>query len=111
MRKQLISEAQRMQKLAGMPISEMALPEMARTAGTGGAYTITEKGEEILKQTNDEIDEIVFVSINNKEKGAIGTLNQLDQIIFIHQINEIIFCAKDTSSLTYRRNTSTLVIT
>ena len=50
MRKQLISEAQRMQKLAGMTISEMALPEMARTAGTGGAYTITEKGEEILKQ-------------------------------------------------------------
>jgi hypothetical protein len=51
MKQQLISEAQRMQKLAGMPISEMALPEMARTAGTGGAYTITEKGEEILKQT------------------------------------------------------------
>jgi hypothetical protein len=50
MSKQFISEAQRMQKLAGMPISEMALPEMARTADTGGAYTITDKGEEILKQ-------------------------------------------------------------
>ena len=44
MSKQFITEAQRMQKLANMPISEMALPEMARTAGTGGAYTITEKG-------------------------------------------------------------------
>jgi hypothetical protein len=48
--KQFISEAQRMQKLAGMPVNEMALPEMARTAGTGGAYMITDKGEEILKQ-------------------------------------------------------------
>jgi len=72
MKQQLISEAQRMQKLAGMPISEMALPEMARTAGTGGAYTITEKGEEILKQTkaagkapegikNSEIAALVFL--------------------------------------------------
>ena len=48
--KQFISEAQRMQKLAGMPVNEMALPEMARTAGTGGAYMITDQGEEILKQ-------------------------------------------------------------
>jgi GT2 family glycosyltransferase len=54
--------------------------------------------KEILKQTNDEIDEILFVSINDKENEAIGTLNQLDQITFIHQINEIIFCAKDTSA-------------
>jgi GT2 family glycosyltransferase len=54
--------------------------------------------KEILKQTNDEIDEIVYVSVNEKEKEAIGTLNQLDQITFIHQINEIIFCAKDTSA-------------
>jgi hypothetical protein len=72
MGKQFISEAQRMQKLAGIPISEMALPEMARTAGTGGAYTITEKGEEILKQTkaagkapegikNSEIAALVFL--------------------------------------------------
>ena len=31
-------------------IQEMSLPEMARTAGTGGAYSITPDGEEILKQ-------------------------------------------------------------
>jgi len=72
MSKQFITEAQRMQKLAGMPISEMALPEMARTAGTGGAYTITEKGEEILKQAkasgaapegikNSELATLVFL--------------------------------------------------
>lgn len=72
MKKQFITETARMQKLAGMPISEMALPEMARTAGTGGAYSITEKGEEILKQTkasgkapegikNSEIAALVFL--------------------------------------------------
>jgi hypothetical protein len=72
MSKQLIAEAQRMQKLANMPISEMAIPEMARTAGTGGAYTITEKGEEILKQAkasgaapegikNSELAALVFL--------------------------------------------------
>jgi hypothetical protein len=72
MSKQFITEAQRMQKLANMPISEMALPEMARTAGTGGAYTITEKGEEILKQAkasgaapegikNSELAALVFL--------------------------------------------------
>lgn len=78
MSKQFISEAQRMQKLAGMPISEMALPEMARTAGTGGAYSITEKGEEILKQAkasgaapegikNSELAALVFLYKAKKE--------------------------------------------
>ena len=78
MSKQFITEAQRMQKLANMPISEMALPEMARTAGTGGAYTITEKGEEILKQAkatgkapegikNSEIAALVFLFKAKKE--------------------------------------------
>jgi hypothetical protein len=78
MAKQFITEAQRMQKLANMPISEMALPEFARTADTGGAYTITEKGEEILKQAkatgkapegikNSEIAALVFLFKAKKE--------------------------------------------
>lgn len=78
MAKQFISEAQRMQKLANMPISEMALPEFARPAGTGGAYTITEKGEEVLKQAkatgkapegikNSEIAALVFLFKAKKE--------------------------------------------
>jgi hypothetical protein len=86
MRKQLISEAQRMQKLAGMTISEMALPEMARTAGTGGAYTITEKGEEILKQTkaagkapdgikNSEIAALVFLFKAKKDGNRVQKID------------------------------------
>lgn len=55
----------------------------------------------ILKQTNDKIETIDRVSIGEeKEKNTVGTLNQLDQITFIHGINEIIFCAKDTSAQT-----------
>jgi GT2 family glycosyltransferase len=54
---------------------------------------------DILKQTNEKIDLIEHVSPGeNKETGAVGTLNQLDQIAHIHGINEIIFCAKDTSA-------------
>lgn len=60
-----------------------------------------ERVSEILSQTNDEIETIEHVSSGEiKEKGAIGTLNQLDQITYILGINEIIFCAKDTSAQT-----------
>jgi GT2 family glycosyltransferase len=56
---------------------------------------------DILKQTNEKIDLIEHVSPGEeKEPGAVGTLNQLDQITHIHCINEIIFCAKDTSAQT-----------
>jgi cellulose synthase/poly-beta-1,6-N-acetylglucosamine synthase-like glycosyltransferase len=56
---------------------------------------------DILKQTNEKIDLIEHVSPGeDKETGAVGTLNQLDQIAHIHGINEIIFCAKDTSAQT-----------
>lgn len=60
-----------------------------------------ERVVEILKQTNDKIDSIEHVSVGeSKESGAIGTLNQLDQITHIYGINEIVFCAKDTSAHT-----------
>lgn len=54
---------------------------------------------DILKQVNKNIDEVFFVSIEaEKEQGTIGTINQLDQIIHIHKIDEVIFCAKDTGA-------------
>lgn len=56
---------------------------------------------DILRQTNEKIELIEHVSPGDeKESGAVGTLNQLDQITHIHGINEIIFCAKDTSART-----------
>ena len=47
--KQQLSELKRMQQLAGI-LTENEMDEMARTPDTGGAYTITPKGEEVLKQ-------------------------------------------------------------
>ncbi|MEY3438356.1 MAG: hypothetical protein RL265_941 [Bacteroidota bacterium] len=60
-----------------------------------------ERVAEILQQTTRKIESIEHVSAGEeKEKGAIGTLNQLDQILHIKGINEIIFCAKDTTAQT-----------
>jgi GT2 family glycosyltransferase len=60
-----------------------------------------ERVAEILKQTTRKIESIEHVSAGEeKEKGAVGTLNQLDQILHIKRINEIIFCAKDTTAQT-----------
>jgi hypothetical protein len=60
-----------------------------------------ERVAEILKQTTRKIESIEHVSAGEeKENGAVGTLNQLDQILHIKGINEIIFCAKDTTAQT-----------
>lgn len=66
-----------------------------------GTTSEFQRVQEILKQTNEKIDLIEHVSVaESKEEGAVGTLNQLDQIVYIHKINEIVFCAKDTSAQT-----------
>ncbi len=57
--------------------------------------------EQLIKQTNTKIDKIEFVScLDEKEAGTIGAINQLDQIVHIHHIDEVIFCAKDNSAQT-----------
>jgi len=53
---------------------------------------------DILKQTTRDIELVEYLSINEKESWSVGTLNQLDQLVHIHEINEIVFCAKDTSA-------------
>jgi O-antigen biosynthesis protein len=53
----------------------------------------------LLKQTHGDIKEVIFVSsTNEKEKQQHGTIDQLDQIVHIHKVDEVIFCAKDISS-------------
>lgn len=55
----------------------------------------------LLEHTNNKINRIETVSVNDeKDNIAIGTLNQLDQIVHIHKMDEIIFCAKDTTAQT-----------
>lgn len=54
---------------------------------------------DLLKQTGSKIDVIEHVSAGDlKEKDAVGTINQLDQVVHIHGINEIIFSARDNSA-------------
>jgi O-antigen biosynthesis protein len=60
-----------------------------------------ERVSAILKQTQPKIEKIVQVSTEQqKDETAVGTIEQLDQVAAIHSIDEIIFCAKDTSAQT-----------
>ena len=56
---------------------------------------------QLLKETNTNASFLGFVSAENNgvhNPLYLGKLNQIDEIIKIHAINEIIFCAKDISS-------------
>jgi O-antigen biosynthesis protein len=61
----------------------------------------SERVSSILKQTNSKIESIQFVSQDDtKHDSQLGILSQLDQIVYIQQIDEVIFCAKDTTAQT-----------
>ncbi len=56
---------------------------------------------ELLKQTNINGGFIGFVSTDDIEHdypNYIGTINQIEEIIKIHKINEVIFCSRDITS-------------
>src|SRR5690554_7965469 len=55
--------------------------------------------KQILKNTPHKVNKIYPVSPTHKktEKDS-GVLNQLDQIIDIYDIDEVIFCAKNTTA-------------
>lgn len=53
---------------------------------------------ELIKLTTKQIINVIKVNISQKEIDSVGTINQLDQITHIHKIDEVIFCAKDTSA-------------
>ncbi len=58
-----------------------------------------ERVKALLIQTYPKIELIEHVSVgSNKDNGAVGTIGQLDQIAHIHNIDEIVFCARDTSA-------------
>lgn len=63
-----------------------------------GSHNEVIRVHDILKQTNQQIDLIEFISTENKGNWAVGTIDQLDEIVYIHKLNEIVFCAKDTSA-------------
>jgi vacuolar-type H+-ATPase subunit H len=60
MSKQFISEAQRMQKLANMPISEMAIPEMARAELDNKALSVSSKiADKVLELISNNSEDIL----------------------------------------------------
>ncbi len=64
-----------------------------------GSPEETDRVRLLLEHTNNKINRIETVSISEeKDSKSIGTLNQLDQIVHIHKMDEIIFCAKDTTA-------------
>ncbi|MES2762973.1 MAG: glycosyltransferase [Bacteroidota bacterium] len=66
----------------------------------------------LLKETRANPGFVGFVSaeINGVHNAYyIGKINQIDEIIKVHEINEIIFCAKDISSQFIINNMLTLV--
>jgi len=54
----------------------------------------------ILKRTPHKIHSIKFISPDENKDDSLfdGMINQLDQFIDIYKINEVIFCAKNTSA-------------
>jgi len=52
----------------------------------------------LLKETHVKPAYIGFVSIQEQAANSIGNINQLNEIIEIHQVEEIIFCSKNLSS-------------
>lgn len=60
-----------------------------------------ERVKQILQNTTHKVNKIHSVS-PNKQKGEqdTGTIEQLDQVIHIHNIEEVIFCAKNNTAET-----------
>jgi GT2 family glycosyltransferase len=55
--------------------------------------------QSILEATNQEYGDSVYVSADEQRfTGSIGTLDQLDQVAHIYDVNEIVFCAKNTTA-------------
>jgi len=53
----------------------------------------------LLKQTNDKVNFIGFVSSKtNTKEDVLGNIEELQDLISLYDINELIFCAKNVSS-------------
>lgn len=54
----------------------------------------------ILQKSNFLMQNFVFINSSNEnnDKKHVGSIDQLDEIIQIHKLDEVIFCAKDLTS-------------
>ena len=66
-----------------------------------GSESEFKRVNDILQKTNIDADFVGFVSNDqqtSKQPNHIGHFDQINEAIDVHQINEIIFCARDISS-------------
>jgi len=65
-----------------------------------GSLEEVKRVSRILEQTKTKIQSVVFLSYKSTKESDefVGAINQLDQVIDIHNIDEIIFCAKDIAA-------------
>lgn len=54
--------------------------------------------KKLLENTYPQIDSIIGISNDSKFQGSIGNIQQLNEIVAVHKINEVIFSAKSLSS-------------
>lgn len=63
-----------------------------------GSKKEVERVNLLLEQTNSNIQKVFFVDTeDSSDEGFIGNLSQLDQVVDIHKVDELIFCAKDVA--------------
>ena len=60
----------------------------------------TDRVHTIIKNTSVNTQKVHYVSVDDVKPNSnyTGTFNQLDQVIDIHNINEVIFCAKNITA-------------
>ncbi|HKC67212.1 MAG TPA: hypothetical protein VKG26_03215, partial [Bacteroidia bacterium] len=81
-------------KLKGFILNEDLRKRIA-IVGSADEY---ERVVNVLKETSVKPAFIGFVSINEQADNQLGNINQLNEIIEVHEIQEIIFCSKNISS-------------
>jgi len=71
-----------------------------KNVGIIGDSKEIERVKEILQKSNFLLQNFVFIGSKEKLKSNpfVGNINQLNEIIQIHKLDEVIFCAKDLSS-------------
>lgn len=83
-------------------VKEFSLnPDKSKRIAIIGKEEEFKRVNELLKQTNINASFLGLVSIDNaanSDTQYIGNIQQLEEIIRIHKINEVIFCSRDISS-------------
>ena len=54
--------------------------------------------EQILNQISLKTQVVGYISPENEKNNCLGTLKQIDEIVQIHKLDEVIFCAKNLST-------------